>query len=76
MQILLHELPYFKSQRLSLFVLVRNKVKVLALKELVFSTDKKIVAKRGYSEIYLYINLSTTFSDRPILFTNRDIIDY
>jgi hypothetical protein len=75
-RILLHELPYFESQRPSLFVLLGNKAKAIALKELASSTDKKTVAKRGCGEIHLHIDPSTTFSDRPILFADRDIADH
>ena len=70
--ILLHDLPYFESQRPSLFVLVGSRAKALALKEFVSGTDKKLAAKRGCGEIHLHIDPSTAFSDRPILFADGD----
>jgi hypothetical protein len=68
----LHQLPYFESQRPSLFVLLGNKEKALALKELASSTGKRTVAKRRCGEIHLHIHPSTTFSDRPLLFADGD----
>ena len=72
-QILLHSLPYFESQKPSLFVLIGNGSKTRALKELVSaSTVKKSISKRGHGEIHLHIDPSATFSDRPILFADGD----
>ena len=74
MQKLLYNLPYFESQKLSLFILIRSRAKALVLKELSSITSKRTVIKCNYSEIYFYIDLSTTFSNRPIFFTNRDLL--
>ena len=71
-QTLLSELPYFESQRPSLFLLVGNRAKSLALKELASSTGKATAARRGCGEIHLHIHPSTTFSHRPLLFADGD----
>jgi len=36
------------------------------------NTEKRSVGKRGYGEIHLHIDPSTTFSDRPVLFADGD----
>jgi hypothetical protein len=70
---LLHSLPYFESQKPSLFVLVGNGSKARALKELASANPvKKSIGKRGHGEIHLHIDPSATFSDRPILFADGD----
>jgi hypothetical protein len=71
-QILLHSLPYFESQKPSLFVLVGNGSKTRALKELASANTVKSISKRGRGEIHLHIDPSATFSDRPILFADGD----
>jgi hypothetical protein len=71
-QTLLSELPYSESQRPSLFLLVGNKVKAIALKELASSTGKVTAARRGCGEIHLHVHPSTVFSDRPLLFGDGD----
>jgi hypothetical protein len=70
---LLHSLPYFESQKPSLFVLIGNRSKARALRELASAnTEKRSVGKRGYGEIHLHIDPSATFSDRPVLFADGD----
>ncbi len=70
---LLHSLLYLESQRPSLFVLVGNRSKARALRELASaSTGKNSAGKRGFGEIHLHIDPSAPFSDRPILFADGD----
>jgi hypothetical protein len=72
-QVLFHSLPYFESQKPTLFVLVGNVSKVRALKELASaSTQKKTIGQRQYGEIHLHVDPSTIFSDRPVFFAEGD----
>lgn len=71
---LLHSLPYLESQKPTLLVLVGNRSKERALKELALPrTTKNSQSSRGYGEIHLHLDPSTTFSDRPILIADGDI---
>lgn len=73
-QTLVQELPSCESQKPSLFVLIGNTGKSLALRELISGpTRAKSTAKRGHGEIHLHINSSTVFGDRPVLFADGDI---
>ncbi|KAH7393734.1 patatin-like phospholipase-like protein [Cadophora sp. MPI-SDFR-AT-0126] len=70
---LLHSLLYLESQRPSLFVLVGNRSKARALRELVSaSTGKRSAGRRSYGEIHLHLDPSAPFSGRPILFADGD----
>ena len=72
-QTLLYNLPYFESQKPCLFVLVGNSAKTLTLCELTSAkTLKKSASRRGYSEIHLHINPSSTFSNRLVLLAKGD----
>jgi len=72
-QTLLHNLPYFESQKPRLFVLVGNSAKTLALRELTSAkTLKKSASRRGHGEIHLHIDPSSTFSDGPVLLAEGD----
>lgn len=70
---LLHSLLYLESQRPCLFVLVGNRSKARALRELASaSIGKRSAGKRGYGEIHLHLDPSAPFSGRPILFADGD----
>lgn len=71
---LLHGLPYLEFQKPTLLVLVGNRSKERALKELALPrTTKNSQSHRRYGEIHLHLDPSTTFSDRPILIADGDI---
>jgi len=72
-QNLLHDLPYSESQKPSLFVLIGNRRKNIALHDLASgSIRKKSIGPRGHGEIHLYNDPSSIFSDRPVLFADGD----
>jgi hypothetical protein len=76
-QTLLHSLPYSEAQKPSLFVLIGNSGKTLALKELATGNiRKKSIGRRALGELHLHIDPSSIFSDRPVLFADGDFPAY
>ncbi|RDL30200.1 uncharacterized protein BP5553_10478 [Venustampulla echinocandica] len=73
-QVLLHNLPYFESQKPSLFVLIGSASKTRALRELASASTERSIGRRGSGEICLHLDPSTTFSDRPVLVADGDIL--
>jgi hypothetical protein len=71
---LLRGLPYLESQKPTLLALIGNRSKERALSELALArTTKNSQRNRGYGEIHLHLDPSTTFSDKPILIADGDI---
>jgi hypothetical protein len=76
-QTLLYSLPYLETQRPSLFILIGNSGKALALRELApGNVRKKSLGRRRLGELHLHIDPSSTFSDRPVLFADGDFPVY
>jgi hypothetical protein len=67
-------LPSPDTQRPSLFVLIGNAEKSIAL-QAVFGTKKarRCVVKQRHSEIHLHLDPATTFTDRPVLLASCDM---
>jgi hypothetical protein len=71
-KILLDYLLDLDVQRPSLLVLIGNSTKARALRELVSINRLKSNSRRAYSKIHLYIDASTTFSNRLVLIANSN----
>src|SRR6201995_3071260 len=70
-QTMLYSLPYFETQQPSLLMLIGNKSKSNALRELISVTgEKRSIGKRGSGEIHLHADTRALFSDRPVLFAD------
>jgi hypothetical protein len=74
LQTLTHHLQDPDMQQPSLFVLIGNTSKLLALREL-FGTKKvrKFRSKRHAGEIHLHLDASSIFHSRPILIADGDL---
>jgi hypothetical protein len=70
---LIEELPHPDIQRPSLFVLIGNAEKSVAIRALFgLKKARRPVIKRRSDEIHLHIDPSTAFADRPILLASCD----
>lgn len=71
---LANDLPSFDTQRPSLFVLIGNAEKSVALQALFgIKRARRRIANQKYSEMHLHFDPSTTFTDRPVLLASYDM---
>ena len=72
-QVLLCNLLDLDAQKPSLIVLIGNTAKAKALRKLVSIYQGKFSGRRAHREIYLHIDASSTFGDRPVLIADGDL---
>ncbi len=67
-------IPKPDSQRPSLFVLIGNRAKSVALRELFGAKrNQRFLTKRVPGEIHLHVQASSIFNERPLLIADSDI---
>jgi len=75
LQTLVDQIPNPDSQYPSLCVLIGSTAKSVALHELVpFTRAARVKNRRRHGDVHLYLEASTVFHERPVLFAEGDLL--